>query len=704
MAGKGAVMVPEKTMRSHDDQGSVLIASVLLTLLMASLAMGLVSLSSMQGKASHALNKNLVCRYAAEAALADARFLLSRDDAYESNTWFTAFEGATDSVTPRTYPSTNTISPDRAQVDFELYDATEASSEFGLVLGSDEHLLQARATLDTASHTLHLRFKYTVVDETTTVDTVNPTNSFSRYNLFLNEWLRGVAFQEEYYNGPVHCNESMGFSDRDARFYGEVTAVDGFTWYVSTSSAQRAAMFPAGYDDSADYVDMPEYADIDTDLLDVAQSGPPEQYISTNSSAYSSMGEITDTEIAFVFDPSTGRSKGIITVHGTHATRTTTQTTTTTTWTLVPDGSRYRFYVYGSTRTRNPEVSDPSHRYRWYLHTNGYYYRYYRSNSRAPRRQRLKWAATTTTTTETAPEPVTIVNEIDIPNDGSGMLIYSEPRISSLKGVLCGRVTVTTPYLGNYNSRDSNYAGLKTYGGKEPAVTITDDLVYVDQDGDPAWWVYDKNSSAGSTTTSDLDGVNYSYKPLEASGRTIATSGSTTYTYSFPTTTSTDITSNVNSRYYNGTDVTWEASYVHNESGERFYYGPNARYNPANSTVLGILVNGDVLLGKTSKFNSLQHWAMYSSSGKYRDYLYSDGSYKGNMGFLGSTVCYEVPLDARSGSLGHYRALHRMYDDRLMTDAAPPYWIPVETTTTTTTTTQITLSAGWAVFDATRHN
>jgi hypothetical protein len=228
-----------------------------------------------------------------------------------------------------------------------------------------------------------------------------------------------------------------------------------------------------------------------------------------------------------------------------------------------------------------------------------------------------------------------------IPKTGDDTLIYSTKKIH-LKGIVQGRVTVTTE---SSNTTVTN-----------PSVRITDDVVYVDDQGRPKTWVF---TSGGN--------------PLPASGRAIFTDpvSGQVFTYAFTgiPTAGNPAANNINTQTYFGTTVEWDQV--------NFIFKQNPNYQQTyKDPVLGMMSGGMFGVGREVPYNTVQNWAMYTPTSTYQ--VDEDGSPRGNYAKYGSVIVGQTPQDGTyygwNSWTGYGRELPHVYDQHLLT-TPPPYFV-----------------------------
>jgi hypothetical protein len=226
-------------------------------------------------------------------------------------------------------------------------------------------------------------------------------------------------------------------------------------------------------------------------------------------------------------------------------------------------------------------------------------------------------------------------------NPNSSTLIYTPNIIDNLKGTLYGRVCVCSAYKGTWQN-GSVYNGNATL--LPSSIVIRDDLVYVDQNGNPKTWVYQ-----GAGTASPV---------AQLSGK-----------YSFPGipySTDANVTStNPSIWHVNNMDAVWDNS----------TYGVrnNPNFNPAVQPCLGIIANGDIAFVPPN-FNQMIDGALYVADNLARTKTALNTT-KGNLKIFGSRTTQQSPFNV-SGSGGFTRSRNFIYDNDLLS-SPPPFFVPI---------------------------
>jgi hypothetical protein len=217
---------------------------------------------------------------------------------------------------------------------------------------------------------------------------------------------------------------------------------------------------------------------------------------------------------------------------------------------------------------------------------------------------------------------------------GVPTLIYSTPRVSSLKGVLRGQVTVSTPHVG---STLVDQGGIMAYDN--PSIKITDDVILVDAAGNPKHWVFN------------------------SSNQPVAQSGKWNLTSTIPTNGTTNVETMTD--WWDDVNYTYKRNPAYNDSGI--------------GNVLGLMANGDIQYrdSNAAKKNAILMAAFYEADPNARWYVYNEtGTFENyNVGVGGSRVSPQSPIISYSGG-GFTKAKVRLYDEDLLT-TPPPFWIQI---------------------------
>lgn len=225
-------------------------------------------------------------------------------------------------------------------------------------------------------------------------------------------------------------------------------------------------------------------------------------------------------------------------------------------------------------------------------------------------------------------------------------LIYSTKEISSLKGTLYGRVGLAAAYKPSSTTYSSSY-GENIYS--TPSVTFTDDLILVDQNGNPKNWIY---SGAGTGSPVKQQSGKYNFPGIPSSTSSTATdSNSSTY--------------HMNNMY-----ATWD----------NVNLGPklNPNFNPIVQPSIGVVAHGDIVAAGTA-YNVIIDAALYVAdpSARIRSSL---SSQKGNLKFFGCRITQQNPINA-GGSYGYSRSRHFVYDVDFA-KTPPPFFVAIPGATT----------------------
>jgi hypothetical protein len=230
---------------------------------------------------------------------------------------------------------------------------------------------------------------------------------------------------------------------------------------------------------------------------------------------------------------------------------------------------------------------------------------------------------------------------------GTKYLMYSTPRVDNLSGELYGQLTLVTPHIGSKNYMST--WGFYYYSNR--SVMIRDNLIMVDQDGNPKFWVYDSadNPVPQDPAKSQFPGI------------------------------SNDSSWNVDTM-----SQTWDQT--------NYTYKKNPNYNATHDPVIGVMAQGDIMYydGTSQKKNAIIHGAFYAADPDARTYVYWEGPHYDplgnyNVAWMGSRVSPELPIIGYmygSRVYGFSKGRLRMYDDDLLR-TPPPYWIKIGPSVTT---------------------
>jgi hypothetical protein len=306
------------------NSGNALLVVVLLSVTMVLTAMGLVTFTSSQHKASYGLNNQVCLRYAAEAGLEEAKLRLFRDKKEAPiGAWFiptftaglSASDQAAYTADPTSGPYT-AVNPSftrtlgsttlgTREMRVEIYfDKTAGAYEYeGRVLGwvSGEGQNKYRSIAK-------MRFTYKL-----TPTPPDGMGYFSKYALFVDNWNPMVWFSHERFDGFVHSNGDVKWAYKDAYFQEKVTYGGSPYYWGSWTQAEKNAVHPAGIQ-KVSPIPMPTFNDINQDIRPVAQSGPPELNIDANATNPGSPWagvSFASVDANFVWDPA-GSGQGYV--------------------------------------------------------------------------------------------------------------------------------------------------------------------------------------------------------------------------------------------------------------------------------------------------------------------------------------------------------------------------------------------------------
>lgn len=581
--------------RMRKNSGNALLVVTLLSVVMVMTAMGLVTLTSSQYKASYGLNNHVSLRYGAEAGLEDLKLRLFKDRNDPTNAWFTAafanglsaadktsynaniLSGPYTGVTPILQITLGSVATNTRPVQVNVFCDKVANNNSDYQARVVSYIIGE--TANAYKDIMKMRFTYA-----TTAVTQQGVNYFSKYAMFMNTWNPYLVWSHEIFDGDVHSNQNMLWGFKDARFYGKttyVTTADYYTgWVGAWTAAEKAAVTPGGLSQVAP-ITMPTFADFSTQILPIVQAGPQQLYVSANAASGPWAGKtITNVNVYFTWD---------------------------------------------NTLKQN--------------------YAYIQAYNGATLVDIIKY---------------------DIPKNGTDVVIYTDKK-TTVKGIVQGRVTLAV---------NSSAAGI----GND--LLISDDIVYIDDNGRPKQWVY-----RGGTTAMNASNRTILTEPVDS---TKGMSGRT-FRYSFTGMTN-NTTSNVNS-WKDGTTIqNWDGvayKFMQNPSYLKTYRDP----------CLGIVSAGDITFRPTVQYNSIQCFAMYTQNDGYHMDMYggSPMKSKGNMAKFGSLVTNTIDADGDGNYsgiapdnmtyepwVGYGRFLPYNYDQSLMTDP-PPSFVKIPGAVTTTT-------------------
>jgi hypothetical protein len=432
----------------------------LMGVLVLALGLVLVAVTVSKNRESYGMNRLLVCRYAAEGVLHEVMFRARREAETNTAGWFDQARTRPDPVLTQYVPSPKRLEPlelasvDSALVKLSILNPVEASA-LGVVLGPDEYIVEAKATLDKFTSTLHMRMKYGVETVAagggeSTSGGFAPAQLFSKYVL----WTRtgqntssSMFTFDSTTDGLVHFEGDALFGNKNARLAMPVTASGTLGYlpppYVSTewTQAQKDALFDfnkdgaIGTDSRPAYqntseadakngsgggkptVEQPAVADVESRFLDAAiaqssNSSLANLWVDAANPRYASggamyVGTINNVDVALEHD-------------------------------LVTKITRAKLTVYGSATTKTATVNLPA---------------------------------------------------------GAPTVILSRVPISKLGGTYYANLTIASTYEGSdlmvnqYGSYNSLYGLPQMLVKATPAITVVDHLICVDQEGRPKYWI-----------------------------------------------------------------------------------------------------------------------------------------------------------------------------------------------------------------------
>jgi Tfp pilus assembly protein PilX len=449
-------------------RGSAMLLVTLLAVLMLITAVTLVGFTATKNRESYALNKILVCRYAAEAALQEAQFKIEYEDSIDVPDWFNTARSQPDPVDTRWIPPQGTTA-DAALVKLSIFDAAEALTRYGLTLGADEYIVEAKATCDRSKATLHMRVSYRVETTTSTSSSPNPADLFSKYLVWTTTpsdpsvtWWNGIS------NGPVHINGSVTISDKSTRMAMPFTVTEtlaylGPPYLTSWTTAEKDRLFD--YDNDGALTSTPRPDLLNTSEID-AKTGSGGGKPAVTQPSY---GDVQSRMLNAAVNQ-TASSPALADL-----------------W-VDPANPRY-------------QAGGPM-----YVGTIQYLtVRFAHDSSAGVKKTTAQITVTGSSTTRTA--------NVVIP-PGSPTILYTPARIQSLTGNLYGQLTVASTYLGSPTTANWNPWNLGSFTVMSPpSIRIDDHVVLVDQDGRPKYWMYDGSTAVAQPSRLGLTGV-----PINDSG------------------------------------------------------------------------------------------------------------------------------------------------------------------------------------------
>jgi hypothetical protein len=331
-------------------------------------------------------------------------------------------------------------------VEVSIYDPSEASAKFKQILGAGEYIVEARATLDRFSATLHLRLLYKV--ESAGVAQASPSQLFSKYLLWTvsqsNSTSGDTYVYESESDGYVHIEGDVQITNTNTKLGMPITATGAMRYVVgnTTYTAPTWDKFDANRNNVLDTlarpnrgntseadskalsgggkpkVPQPDYSDVESRFVAAAaaqSAGNPAMralWIDPQNPEYAPggsmyVGTLSHSTIKLAHDGSAGATTA-------------------------------RIAVFGSAGSRSVDVVLPA---------------------------------------------------------GTPTIILTSARIEALSGTYYANLTVASTYSGTPTDI-TIYPGfpelplLPTLG--TPAITIDDHLICVDQAGRPKSWIYDR--------------------------------------------------------------------------------------------------------------------------------------------------------------------------------------------------------------------
>jgi hypothetical protein len=611
-------------------RGSALLFLALFGTLILMGGLLLVGLGSRIFKDHYALNRQTVCRHAAEGALQTVMFRASREAALDTPGWFQQMRAQTDPVMTYVVPASATLfgstmgpaSSDTPLVKLSILDSSEALGRFGIVLGKDDYIIQSSASLDGYSSTLYMRMRYQVTSAASLEGT--PSELFSKYLL----WTRTQTYPDGYqpdsaelqgfYNGRVHVEgdfqlykaaifaQPLTVTGRFAAYWpGEwdATMIRLFDWNLNdvTDSTPRPELLntseaevKAQSGENKPSIAQPEHADVEARFLTAA---------SEQTTANPSLSHLWIDPLNLAYAPGGSMYVGSIShvsVRLSHS---------------VATGKTTAFLtVYGSSSTKSTSVVLPP---------------------------------------------------------GVPTILLTGARISSLSGTYFARLTIASTYAGDpttisqygpLNDPPMNVPKLPVLG--TPAVTLTDHLINVDQNGVPKHWVYLSGQAYPAPSRLAVAGV--PFKDLANSN-----------------------VDNSTSPWYTDRRIDWVPE---------FAWKKHDSYNPSAPSVLGVYARGDCYI-QTPYQNHIGMMAYYGGDPAAR--LYADPTViRTNRALLGSVmspqkpqIAYQKDTQTQTWWYSGFTFEAQAYDYEFLT-TPPPYWIKPASSSSSTSGTQVTAIYG----------
>jgi hypothetical protein len=438
---------PEEAMR-RSRAGTALLAVTLLGFLILIGGMTLVGVTTAKNRESYGLNRLVVCRYAAEGALHEVMFRARREAEAGVPGWFGQARLAADPILVKRIaspPSSQTA--DLPTVRVSIYDAAEAAQRLNIALGASEYIVESTGTLDGFRATLHLRMTYRVSVSSTTAST--PAGLFSKYLLWTTS-PRNTSSAWMSYNttsdGYVHFEGDVRIGNKNARFGMPVTATGVFDYAPPpfVSSAWTTA-------DQESLFDYDRNGTVDTR----ARRG----YLNT-SEAEAKNGS--------------GGGKP-----------------------SVPQPSYTDVEARFQAAAREQTIGDPALAGLWIDPSNPLYSSIGKISHCTVRLEHDTGSGQTTAHISVLAAAGSRSLRIALPT-GKPLILLSSAKISSLSGTYYASLTIASTYAGAPT-------GVRQYGPfhdaphklpllpvlGDPAITITDHVINVDQAGRPKYWVYD---------------------------------------------------------------------------------------------------------------------------------------------------------------------------------------------------------------------
>ncbi|HLG42240.1 MAG TPA: hypothetical protein VI643_02660 [Planctomycetota bacterium] len=324
--------------RGRGRRGSAILSVTLLGLLILAVAAALITITTTFNQQSYASNKGIVCRYAAEGVLQRIRYQLRQEDLSDAPGWFDAARTAADPVESFTVPATP-ASADTSNVEVSVYDGAEATALLGITLAPNEYVIEARARADKSLATLHMKVRHEQVVTTTTTESPNPSDLFSKYSYWAN--VSGGLVPGRH-SGYIHWNGNLSVGSSTDRFALPITCTGTLTYLASPAwqhfdwdgngfldttprpefenTSEQDVYNASGGNKPA--VNQPAYQDVDTTLRSAAATQMSLNptlaalFVDTSNPMYAGIGTLNTTQVSMNHNSGVGLTTATITVNG----------------------------------------------------------------------------------------------------------------------------------------------------------------------------------------------------------------------------------------------------------------------------------------------------------------------------------------------------------------------------------------------------